>query len=169
MAVTFPTAKPPAWEGWNESEHSFRDAKKFYSATPSDTHPVYRFVGPSTSGTAADKPGQFSKVSGAGGIVRGALLPQVHDDVTKEHYQDFAVGEQAEIVHANPLHPIYIEAGAGITAGQVEYGTEISTDAVGKAIPAVSTHKVAAVATEAVAIGGVTYVKCILVQAGRVV
>lgn len=170
MAVTFPTAKPPVWEGWNEAEHSYRKSLKFYSATGSDTHAVYRFVGPSVHATPATAVGQYSAVSGAGGVVIGALLPQVHDDGVKEHYEAHAVGKQAEIVHLNPVHPIYIEAGAGVTAGEVAYGAEISTDADGKAIltGANLSYRVVAIATEAVAVGGVTYVKCILVPAGRI-
>lgn len=166
MAEDLTFAKPLAREAW-QYEQSYTKSLAFYSATPTDTLPPYRFVAPSGHATAATAAGQFSKMGAAGDRILGYFGPQIRDDRTKEYYDNIAVGEQATIVLAS-REPVLVEAGSGIVDGEVKPNAEIMSDVDGKAVAMTATtgDVVAGHAAYTKTVNGVVYVAVLLATGG---
>lgn len=168
MSEDLTFAKPPMG-GSALPESRVESELEFYHATPSTTHPVFRFVGPSTHGTAATAAKQFSKIAAAGDRPIGILVPHVHDAVGKEYYDAILVGEKGRVIHTSTW-PLYVEAGAGITDGEVKPMAEIMSDVDGKAVLMTATAGdiVAGHAVGTATVDSVVYVRVIPTLSGRV-
>jgi len=168
MAEDLTFAKGPLG-GSISPEDTIETELEFYSATPTDTHAVHRFVAASVNATADEAAIEFSEIAAAGDRPIGVLVPHIHDASTKEYYDAVLVGEKARIINMS-TQPIYVEAGSGIVDGEVLPTAEIMSDADGKAVLMTATTGdiVAGHAVGTATVNGVVFVRVLLTLSGRV-